>query len=110
MQPYRSQGLGVYSKPSFSGPAEVVKYIGRYIHSTAISNNNRIICVEDDIVTFGFKNTRKKSRWETTTLPVEEFISRFLIHVLPKHSHSIRYYGFLANGKAGQRIAPYAEP
>lgn len=93
----------VYSKPPFSGPEEVVKYIGRYTHSTAISNN-RIICVEDDIVTFWFKNTRKTCRWETTTLPVMEFINRFLVHVLPKHFHLIRYYGFLANGKAGKQI------
>ncbi|WP_320042470.1 transposase [uncultured Desulfobacter sp.] len=94
----------VYSKPPFSGPEDVVRYIGRYTHSTAISNN-RIISIEDDVVTFWFKNTRKNSRWETTTLPVMEFINRFLIHVLPKHFHRIRYYGFLANGKAGKQIA-----
>jgi len=94
----------VYSKPPFSGPEDVVRYIGRYTHSTAISNN-RIVSIEDDVVTFWFKNTRKKSRWETTTLPVMEFINRFLIHVLPKHFHRIRYYGFLANGKAGKQIA-----
>ncbi|WP_320041466.1 IS91 family transposase [uncultured Desulfobacter sp.] len=94
----------VYSKPPFSGPEDVVRYIGRYTHSTAISNN-RIISIEDDVVTFWFKNTRKGSRWETTTLPVMEFINRFLIHVLPKHFHRIRYYGFLANGKAGKQIA-----
>jgi hypothetical protein len=94
----------VYSKPPFSGPAEVVKYIGRYTHSAAISNN-RIICVENDMVTFWFKNTRKKCRWETTTLPAMEFINRFLTHVLPKHFHRIRYYGFLANGKAGKLIS-----
>ena len=93
----------VYSKPPFSGPAEVVKYIGRYTHSTAISNN-RIISMKDDTVEFWFKNTRKKSRWETATLPVMGFIDRFLFHVLPKHFHRIRYYGFLANGKAGPQI------
>ena len=93
----------VYSKPPFSGPEEVVKYIGRYTHSTAISNN-RIIAVEDDIVSFWFKNTRKKSRWETTSLPVSKFLSRFLSHVLPKHFHRIRYYGFLANGKAEKLV------
>jgi hypothetical protein len=91
----------VYSKPPFSGPEDVVRYIGRYTHSTAISNN-RIVSIENDDVTFWFKNTRKKSRWETTTLPVMEFINRFLLHVLPKHFHRIRYYGFLANGKAGK--------
>ena len=93
----------VYSKPPFSGPEDVVRYIGRHTHSTAISNN-RIIGVEDNIVTFWFKNTRKKCRWETITLPVMEFINRFLCHVLPKHFHRIRYYGFLANGKAGKHI------
>jgi len=94
----------VYSKPPFSGPEDVVRYIGRYTHSTAISNN-RIVSIEDDVVTFWFKNTRKRSRWETTTLPVMEFINLFLIHVLPKHFHRIRYYGFLANGKAKDQIA-----
>jgi hypothetical protein len=93
----------VYSKPPFSGPAEVVKYIGRYTHSTAISNN-RIISVKDDSVEFWFKNTRNKSRWETSALPVMDFIDRFLLHVLPKHFHRIRYYGFLANGQAGRHI------
>ncbi|HKL83321.1 MAG TPA: IS91 family transposase [Desulfobacter sp.] len=93
----------VYSKPPFSSPAEVVKYIGRYTHSTAISNN-RIISVDDDIVKFWFKNTRKKSRWEITSLPVMEFIDRFLLHVLPKNFHRIRYYGFLANGQASQHL------
>ncbi len=81
----------------------MVKYIGRYTHRAAISNN-RIIAVKNDIVAFWFKNTRKDSIWETTTLPVMEFMKRFLDHVLPKHFHRIRYYGFLANGKAGANI------
>jgi Putative transposase len=51
----------VYSKPQFSGPAEVVKYIGRYTHSTAISNN-RIISMKDDTVEFWFKNTRHAAK------------------------------------------------
>ena len=89
----------VFSKPPFAGPEEVVKYIGRYTHRTAISNN-RIISVKDDLVKFWFKNTRKGSRWETTTLPVMTFMKRFLDHVLPRHFHRIRYYGFLANGHA----------
>jgi hypothetical protein len=93
----------VYSKPPFAGPEEVVKYIGRYTHRAAISNN-RIISVENDIVEFWFKNTRKDSTWETTSLPVMEFMKRFLDHVLPWHFHRIRYYGFLANGKARANI------
>lgn len=93
----------VFSKPPFSGPEEVVRYIGRYTHRSAISNN-RIIAENDGRVEFWFKNTKKNSRWETTSLPVTTFMERFLYHVLPKHFHRIRYYGFLANGKAGTNI------
>jgi len=93
----------VFSKPPFAGPEEVIKYIGRYTHRTAISNN-RIIAEKDGQIEFWFKNTKKKARWETTSLPVTTFIDRFLYHVLPKHFHRIRYYGFQANGKAGINI------
>ncbi|HBT87642.1 transposase, partial [Desulfobacter sp.] len=93
----------VFSKPPFAGPEEVVKYIGRYTHRSAISNN-RIIAEKDENIEFWFKNTKKKGRWETTSLPVETFIERFLYHVLPKQFHRIRYYGILANGKAGATI------
>jgi len=93
----------VFSKPPFAGPEEVIKYIGRYTHKTAISNN-RIIAEKDGQIEFWFKNTKKKARWETTSLPVTTFIDRFLNHVLPKHFHRIRYYGFQANGKAGINI------
>jgi hypothetical protein len=89
----------VFSKPPFSGPEDVVKYIGRYTHRCAISNN-RIIAEQDGKVEFWFKNTKKNARWERTSLPVITFMERFLYHVLPKHFHRIRYYGFLANGKA----------
>ncbi len=58
----------------------------------------------NDIVEFWFKNTRKDSIRETTTLPVMEFMNRFLDHVLPKYFHRIRYYGFLSNGKARANI------
>ena len=93
----------VFSKPPFAGPEEVVKYIGRYTHRAAISNN-RIIAEKDGNIEFWFKNTKKKSRWETTSLPVATFIERFLYHVLPKQFHRIRYYGILANGKAKATI------
>jgi len=93
----------VFSKPPFAGPEEVVKYIGRYTHRSAISNN-RIIAEKDGRIEFWFKNTKKKARWETTSLPVMIFIERFLYHVLPKRFHRIRYYGFLANGKAKANI------
>jgi hypothetical protein len=93
----------VFSKPPFAGPEEVIRYIGRYTHRSAISNN-RVIAEKDGNIEFWFKNTKKKARWETTSLPVMTFIERFLYHVLPKHFHRIRYYGFLANGKAKANI------
>jgi hypothetical protein len=92
-----------FSKPPFAGPEEVIKYIGRYTHRSAISNN-RIIAEKDGRIEFWYKNTRKKAQWETTSLPVTTFIERFLDHVLPKHFHRIRYYGFQANGKAKSNI------
>ena len=101
--PYSTQKMGGLFQTPFAGPEEVVKYIGRYTHRAAISNN-RIISVENGIVKFWYKNTRKDSHWETTSLPVMTFIKRFLDHVLPKHFHRIRYYGFLANGHAGSNI------
>ncbi len=93
----------VFSKPPFAGPEEVIKYIGRYTHRSAISNN-RIIAEKDGHIEFRFKNTRKDAQWETTSLAVNTFIERVLYHVLPKHFHRIRYYGFLANGKAKANI------
>ena len=77
--------------------------IYRNTHRCAISNN-RIIAETDGSVEFWYKNTRKEAKWEVTSLPVMTFIARFLYHVLPKHFHRIRYYGFLANGKAGANI------
>jgi hypothetical protein len=67
-------------------------------------SNNRIIAEKDGNIEFWFKNTKKNARWETTFLPVMPFMERFLYHVLPKQFHRIRYYGFLANGKAGTNI------
>ena len=67
----------VFSKPPFAGPEEEIKYIGHYTHRTAISNN-RIITEKDGQIEFWFKNTKKKARWETTSLPVTTFIDRFL--------------------------------
>ncbi len=93
----------VFSKPPFAGPEDVVKYLGRYTHRCAISNN-RIIAEKDGRIEFWYKNTRKAARWETTSLPAMTFIDRFLYHVLPRHFHRIRYYGFLANGKAKANI------
>ena len=89
----------VYAKAPFSGPEEVVRYIGRYTHRVAISNY-RIISVKDGQVTFSYKDHKDGGIRKAMTLTAEEFIRRFLLHVLPEGFHRIRHYGILANGKA----------
>jgi len=90
----------VYSKPPFSGPEDVVRYIGRYTHRVAISNQ-RILSIEKGHVHFLYKDYKnKKEYWRQTHLPAPEFIRRFMMHVLPSRFHRIRYYGLFANGKS----------
>ena len=86
----------VYAKPPFAGPQQVLDYVGRYTHRVAISNN-RLLDIEDDQVSFQWKDYRNHDRQKTMTLSAEEFIRRFLIHVLPDGFQRIRYYGFLSN-------------
>jgi len=85
----------VYAKPPFEGPEPVLKYLARYTHRVAISNH-RLLHVDDTCVVFRFKDYRGR-RARSLTLPLQEFIRRFLLHVLPKGFVRIRYYGFLAN-------------
>jgi hypothetical protein len=84
----------VYSKPSVQGTEKVLQYLARYIHRIAITNN-RILSADDGQVTFRYKDSGEKV-WKTMTLPVMEFIRRFLQHVLPRSFHKVRYYGLLA--------------
>ena len=96
-----SRNWVVHSKPPFSGPEEVVRYIGRYTHRIAISNH-RIISIADGQIRFSYKNNKEKDKskvWKEMTLPADQFIRRFLWHVLPKRYHRIRHYGFLNNGE-----------
>ncbi len=86
----------VYAKPPFAGPQRVLDYVGRYTHRVAISNN-RLLDIQQDQVTFQWKDYRHNHRQKTMTLTAEEFIRRFLIHVLPEGFQRIRYYGFLSN-------------
>ncbi len=74
----------------------MLDYVGRYTHRVAISNN-RLLDIEDDQVSFQWKDYRDPDRQKTMTLSAEEFIRRFLIHVLPDGFQRIRYYGFLSN-------------
>jgi hypothetical protein len=90
-----SKNWVVYAKPPFSGPDDVLEYIGRYTHRVAISNE-RIISLKEGKVTFGWRN-RKAGTKEVLTLDAVEFIRRFMLHVLPSGFMKIRHYGFLAN-------------
>jgi len=94
----------VYAKPPFAGPQEVVDYVGRYTHRVAISNN-RLLDIDDGKVTFRYKDYRQAGEQKTMTLEAEEFIRRFLLHVLPSGFQRIRYYGFLGNRYREQKLA-----
>jgi hypothetical protein len=94
----------VYTKRPFAGPAQVLDYVGRYTHRVAISNN-RLVSMDDGKVSFRWKDYRDDSRQKIMTLPGEEFVRRFLIHVLPDGFHRIRYFGFLGNCHRGRKLA-----
>jgi len=89
-------GWVVYAKAPMGGPAQVLKYLGRYTHRIAISNR-RILNIADGRVTFSYKDRQDKDREKVLTLNVEEFVRRFLPHVLPAGFHKIRHYGLLAS-------------
>jgi Putative transposase len=93
----------VYAKRPFAGPAQVLDYVGRYTHRVAISNN-RLVSMNDGKVCFRWKDYRDDNRQKTMSLPAEEFIRRFLIHVLPNGFHRIRYYGFLSNCHRARKL------
>lgn len=86
----------VYAKAPFGGPKQVLEYLGRYTHRVAISNN-RLRDFSDGAVTFAWKDYRHASKNKTMRLDADEFIRRFLLHVLPSGFQRIRSYGFLAN-------------
>ena len=85
----------VYCKKCWAGPAQVVNYLGRYTHRVAISES-RILNMDNDTVSFRWKDYRSKNERKTMDLPAQEFIRRFLLHVLPQGFYKIRYFGILA--------------
>ncbi len=99
LKPLRRQEWVVYAKRPFAGPEAVLAYLSRYTHRVAIANS-RLIAHNDRGVTFTWKDYRDKERTrkKTMTLATDEFIRRFLLHVLPHGFHRIRYYGLQANG------------
>lgn len=86
----------VYAKKPFSDPERVLDYLGRYTHRVAISNN-RIVAIEEGKVSFRYRDRKTENKLRRMTLLAEEFIRRFLLHVLPDSFVRIRHYGILAN-------------
>ncbi len=93
----------VFAKVPFAGPAEVLLYIGRYTHRVAISNH-RILSVDKGRVSFEYKDYKDEAKIKEMSLPAEEFIRRFLLHILPRGYHKIHMYGFLTNSRRAKNI------
>jgi Putative transposase/Transposase zinc-binding domain len=103
LAPARELEWVVYAKRPFAGPEQVLDYVGRYTHRVAISNN-RLLDIENGKIAFRYKDYRHDGQQKTMTLQAEEFIRRFLLHVLPVGLQRIRYYGFLGNRHREQKL------
>jgi hypothetical protein len=105
LAPLRTSQWVVYAKRPFGGPEAVLAYLSRYTHRVAISNS-RLIALDHASVTFKWKDYRAKGRQraKVMTLATDEFIRRFLIHVLPRGFHRIRHYGLFASSKRANNI------
>jgi hypothetical protein len=104
LAPCQQREWVVYAKPPFAGPQQVLDYVGRYTHRVAISNN-RLLAMENASVTFRWKDYRHSSQLKTMTLTADEFLRRFLLHVLPDGFQRIRYYGFLGHRFRAEKLA-----
>ena len=94
----------VYAKPPFGGPEQVLNYLGRYTHRVAISNH-RLLDIDHGKVSFRYKDYRHQARQKTMTLEADEFIRRFLLHVLPDRFQRLRHYGFLSHRYRSAKLA-----
>jgi len=105
LAPMRQCEWIVYAKRPFSGPEAVLAYLSRYTHRVAISNSRLVAC-DDRGVTFRWKDYREhgRTRYKTMTVATDEFMRRFLLHVLPSGFHRIRHYGLLANANRKRDI------
>jgi hypothetical protein len=110
LAPLKKKRWFVYSKRPFAGPKAVLAYLSRYTHRVAISNR-RLVAFDGRRVTFKVKDYRIEGpgRYTTMTLDVDEFIRRFLIHVLPKGFHRIRHYGLFAGSNRAEAIKTVRE-
>jgi hypothetical protein len=96
LRPLFRKNWVVYSKPPFGGPEYVLQYLGRYTHRVAISNH-RLVSLADGQVTFRWRDSADHNQKKLMTLSLDEFLRRFLLHLLPKGFVRIRHFGFLAN-------------
>jgi hypothetical protein len=106
LAPLRRKNWFVYAKPPFAGPEAVLAYLARYTHRVAIANS-RLVALDQRGMTFRYKDYRRngQARYRTMTLAADEFIGRFLLHVLPKGFHRIRHYGLLASAACKANVA-----
>jgi hypothetical protein len=93
----------VYCKPPFGGPDSVLRYLGAYTHRVAISNS-RLVSFLEDKVTFRWRDSTHKNKKRLLSLYVDEFLRRFLLHVLPRGFVRIRHFGFLASRRRGALV------
>jgi hypothetical protein len=106
LAPLRDTEWVVYAKEPFGGPEQALRYMARYTHRVAIANS-RLVAIDDEGVSFKWKDYRVEgpARIKVMTLSADEFIRRFLIHVLRTGFHRIRHYGLFANNRRQQNIA-----
>jgi hypothetical protein len=99
---YRTQWV-VEVRPPFGGAGKALEYLSRYTHRVALSNQ-RLVAFEHGQVTFRWRDSAHDNRQRLLTLALDELLRRFLLHVLPKGFHRIRYWGLLANSKRGELL------
>jgi len=104
LAPLRDSEWVVYAKPPFGGPDQVLDYLGRYTHRVAISNH-RLKELKDAKVSFVYKDYKHEHRRKVMTLSADEFLRRFLLHVLPDGFPRIRHYGLLGNRHRRENLA-----
>jgi hypothetical protein len=104
LAPLRDRRWVVYAKPPFGGPEKVLDYLGRYTHRVGISNH-RLIELKDGQVSFTYKDYKHEHQQRVMTLAADEFLRRFLMHVLPNGFQRIRHYGLLGNRHRAENLA-----
>jgi len=104
LTPLQDSEWVVYAKPPFGGPDRVLDYLGRYTHRVAISNN-RLEELKDGQVRFAYKDYKHEQRHKVMTVSADEFLRRFLLHVLPDSFQRIRHYGLLGNRHRAENLA-----